>query len=304
MTSPGGPSHEEVHRAYFGEVLESIRRLMDRQYGLKDVSIRPIGTGGSRLSIPVRITGTGRDGRKVRYFGKILGSSDLTVAASIQFFKNIYLHMNAQDPIFESSRSAEDMARDQYESLKAIHALGIPTAHPFGYHRVDGGLWLVVAAFLDARPMAETGNVTPEQLATVFRYLKKMHDHGVFHGDLKPENIMVGDQIYLLDVGRFRQGVSKANKRAYDLVCLICSLLECAPAEKVVAIARKYFPRRDMRAGADYLDLVQRRPDINFNDETKERLRRLLAGRRFLARSSVLVHLLGLLASPPPYLQK
>jgi len=302
MTSPAEQSHEEMHRAYFGEVLDSVRRVMGRQYGLEGVSIRPLGTGGSRLSIPVRITGTDKDGRKVRYFGKILGSSDLTVAASIQFFKNVYLQMNAQDPIFESSRSAEDMARDQYESLKAIHELGIPTAHPFGYHRLEGGLWLVVAEFLEAKPMAETGNVTPEQLTTVFRYLKKMHRKGLFHGDLKPENIMVGERIYMLDVGQFRHGVTKAKKRAYDLVCLICALLECAPAEKIMAIARKFYSRGDLRAGASYLDLVQRRPDINFSDETKEKLRRLMRGRRLLSGSAFLVHLASLLPAAPPHL--
>ncbi len=206
MTGPGEQSHEDMHRAYFGEVLDSVRKVMGQNYGLKDVSIRPIRTGGSRLSIPVRITGNGRDGRKARYFGKILGNSDITVAASIQFFKNVYLQMNAQDPIFEASRSAEDMAKDQYEALKAIHGLGIPTAHPFGYHRLEGNLWLVVADFLEAKPMAETGNVTPEQISIVFGYLKKMHRNGLFHGDLKPENIMVGEKIFMLDVGRFRHG--------------------------------------------------------------------------------------------------
>ena len=302
MTGPGEQSHEEMHRAYFGEVLDSVRKVMGQNYGLKDVSIRPIRTGGSRLSIPVRITGIGKDGRKARYFGKILGNSDLTVAASIQFFKNVYLQMNAQDPIFEASRSAEDMAKDQYEALKAIHGLGIPTAHPFGYHRLEGNLWLLVADFLEAKPMAETGNVTPEQISTVFGYLKKMHANGLFHGDLKPENIMVGDKIFMLDVGRFRHGVKKDKKRAYDLACLICSLLECAPAEKVVALARKFYSRSDMRAGSAYLDLVQRRPDINFSDETKEKLRRLMLGKRLLSGSAFLLHLGSLLPSAPPHL--
>ncbi|MBM4249446.1 MAG: hypothetical protein FJ149_08465 [Euryarchaeota archaeon] len=300
MTAPAEQTHEDAHRAYFGEVLASIRSLMGRRYGLKEVSIRPIGTGGSRLSMPVRISGTDAEGRRVRYFGKILGSSDLTVAASIQFFKNIYLRMNAQDPIFEASRSAEDMARHQFEALGRIHRLGVPTARPFGYHRVDGGLWLLVAEFLEARPVAGTDEVTDDDLAALFRYLRKMHRKNVFHGDIKPENILVGRRIYLLDVGQFRQGVGKAKKRAYDLACMICSLLECAPVEKVVAVARRYYPRRDLRAGASYLDLVQRRPDINFTDETKSRLRRLMVGRRLLAGSSVLIHLLGLLAPPPP----
>jgi len=279
MPAPSPTDHDEAHRAYFRDILAGIRTVMADRYGLEDVSIRPIRTGGSRLSIPIRITGTDARGQKVRYFGKILGNSDLTVAASIQFFKNIYLNLNAQDPIFEASRSAEAMARDQYEMLKRIHALGIPTAEPHGYHRIDGGLWLVVAEFLDAAPVVDTGKVTPEQVRTVFGYLKRMHRNDIFHGDLKPENIMLGEKLYILDVGRFRDGVRRDRKRAYDLVCLICSLLDCLSTEKLVAIARKYYKRADIRAAAEYLDLVQRRPDINFSDETKQALRELMGGR-------------------------
>jgi tRNA A-37 threonylcarbamoyl transferase component Bud32 len=278
MPAPSQSDHDEAHKAYFRDILAGIRTVMADRYGLSGVSIRPIRTGGSRLSIPIRITGTDAKGPKVLYFGKILGSSDLTVAASIQFFKNIYLNLNAQDPMFEASRSAEAMARDQYEMLKKIHELGVPTARPFGYHRIDGGLWLVVAEFLDATPMADSGKVTPEQVRTIFGYLKKMHRNGVFHGDLKPENIMLGDRIYILDVGRFRDGVRKERKRAYDLACLICSLLECLSPEKLAAIARKHYSRSDIRAAAGYLDLVQRRPDINFSDDTKMALRKLMAG--------------------------
>ena len=301
MTGPAEQSLEEMHRVYFKEVLESVRQVMARHYGLSEVSIRPIGTGGSRLSIPTRITGTDRNGQRVRYFGKILGSSDLTVAASIQFFKNIYLRMNAQDPIFEFSRSAEEMARHQYEMLESIHKLGVPTARPHGYHRIDGGLWLLVAEYLEAEPMSASGQVTPEQLGAVFIYMKRMHRHNLFHGDIKPENLMVGKKLYILDVGHFREGVRNSRKRAYDLACLICSLLECAPPDKVAALARRHYPRRDLAAAAAYLDLVQRRPDINFTDETKERLRRLLNGQRLLAGTAFLLDLLGLVPAAPPH---
>jgi tRNA A-37 threonylcarbamoyl transferase component Bud32 len=277
MPAPSQSDHDEAHRAYFREILAGIRAVMADHYGLSDVSIRPIRTGGSRLSIPIRMTGTDARGQKVQYFGKILGNSDLTVATSIQFFKNIYLRLNAQDPIFEASRSAEAMARDQHEMLERMYALGIPTAKPHGYHRIDGGLWLVVAEYLDAATTVETGKVTPEQVRTIFRYLKRMHKNNIFHGDLKPENVMIGDRIYILDVGRFRDGVRNDKKRAYDLACLICSLLDCLKNEKLVAMARKHYSRSDIRAAADYLDLVQRRPDINFSDDTKQALRKLMA---------------------------
>jgi tRNA A-37 threonylcarbamoyl transferase component Bud32 len=278
MPAPPQSDHDEAHRAYFRDILAGIRAVMAGRYGLHDVSIRPIRTGGSRLSIPIRMTGTDASGRKVRYFGKILGNSDLTVATSIQFFKNIYLRLNSQDPIFEASRSAEAMARDQHEMLERMYTLGIPTAKPYGYHRIDGGLWLVVAEYLDAAATVESGKVTPEQIRTIFRHLKKMHRNNIFHGDIKPENVMIGEGIYILDVGRFRDGVRNDKKRADDLACLICSLLDCLRNDKLVAMARKHYSRSDIRAAAEYLDLVQRRPDINFSDDTKQALRKLMTG--------------------------
>jgi hypothetical protein len=144
-------SDEETHRSFFRDVLQNVRRIMAEKYGLDDVSIRPIGSGASRLSIPVKITGVNERGKKVTYFGKILGSSDIMTARSIQFFKNIYLQMNEKDPIFGVSKSAEEMAREQYETLKAIHKIGVPTAKPFGYHWINGILWLVVVEYLEAK---------------------------------------------------------------------------------------------------------------------------------------------------------
>jgi len=277
MTAPAPETaHDEAHREYFKEVLQTIRKIMSEKYGLKDVSIRPIGSDASRLSIPTKIVGSNDQGERVRYFGKILGSSDLVTARSIQLFKNVYLHMNAKDPIFGVQMSAEEMARDQYEMLKRIYDAGIPTAMPYGYHPIFGILWLVVTEFLEATPISSSSTVTPAEMDVVFMYLRRMHRQRIFHGDIKPDNIMFGNKIYIMDVGRFRDGVPSAKKQAYDLACMICSFLGCRPVEEIVRMARKHYSRRHLRAAAEYLELVQKRPDINFTDETKEELLRLL----------------------------
>jgi tRNA A-37 threonylcarbamoyl transferase component Bud32 len=277
MTVPAPETtHYEAHRDYFNEVLQAIRKIMGQKYNLRDVSIRPIGSDASRLSIPVKMVGVNDKGEKALYFGKILGSSDLMTARSIQLFKNVYLHMNAQDPIFGVQKSAEEMARDQYEMLRRIYDAGIPTAMPYGYHSINGILWLVVTEFLEATPISSSSEVTPAQMDVVFKYLRRMHRQRIFHGDIKPDNIMFGDKIYILDLGRFRHGVPSAKKLAYDLACMICSFLECQPVEEIVKMARKHYSGRHLRAAAEYLELVQRRPDINFTDETKSKLLRLL----------------------------
>jgi tRNA A-37 threonylcarbamoyl transferase component Bud32 len=277
MTAPAPDStHYETHWEYFKDLLQAIRKIMGQKYGLSNVSIRPIGSNASRLSIPVKIVGVNDRGEKVTYFGKILGSSDLITARSIQLFKNVYLQMNAQDPIFGAQKSAEEMAREQCEMLSAIRDAGVPTARPYGYHPINGQLWLVVAEFLDAKPIGTTCVLSSAEMDGVFRHLKRMHRKGIFHGDIKPDNIMIGDKIYILDVGRFRDGVPAAKKLAYDLACMICSFLDCQPVKEIVRMARKHYSRRHLRAAAKYLDLVQRRPDINFTDETKNELLRLL----------------------------
>ena len=67
-----------------------------------------------------------------------------------------------------------------------------------------------------------------------------------------------------------------AQKLAYDLASQITSFLEYMPADKIVEIARKYYPCEDLMAAAKYLDIIQRRPDIVLTNENKKELLRLM----------------------------
>jgi tRNA A-37 threonylcarbamoyl transferase component Bud32 len=263
------PSHE-THRAFFREALQSIRQIMAEKYGMTEVSVRPFDANAARLSIPIKITGLNKRGEKVRYFGKIIGSSDNLSVRSFQFFKNVYLQINAQDPIFETYETTEDMARDQFTMMKAIYDCGIPTPNPYGYRWINGNLWLIVMEFIDARPISAFKKLDPEQVDTVFQYLRKLHRMKIYHGDLKPDNIMIGKQIYILDVGYLRKSVSAAKKQAYDLACLVCSFLGYLPVKEIVRIARQHYSSETLRAATKYVELIQMRPDIHFDDETKK----------------------------------
>jgi tRNA A-37 threonylcarbamoyl transferase component Bud32 len=268
------PELESEPIAYLREVLRDIRRIMATQYGLHRVSIRPIGSEGSRLSMPVKITGVNHSGEKVRYFGKILGTHDVVSDRSMQLVKNLYLEFNALEPIFGFTDTAEDMARRQFECLRTIREAGVPTARPYGYHKLMEGTWLLVAEFLEARPISDWKECTAEQIDTVFGYLKRLHRRGLVHGDIKPENIMVGDRIYILDAGRLRTDADTAKKQAYDLACLLCTFLEHHSVEETVGFARRYFTPQNFLDAIEYIDLVQRRQDFHFTDEEKEELKR------------------------------
>ncbi|MDD1765724.1 MAG: hypothetical protein LUO84_04640 [Methanomassiliicoccales archaeon] len=276
MSDDAEGQHIRAHREFFRSVLEGVYKVMAERFRLSDVTIRPIGSGGSRLSIPVVIQGSNEKGQKVRYFGKIMGSSDLLTARTIQFFKNVFLQVNSMDPMFEVTKSAEDMARHQHEMLVAINKLGIPTAKPYGFYPLNADIWLLVAEYLDAHPISSIEDLSSENLDAVFGYLKRMHDNDIFHGDIKPDNLMFGDVVYIVDVGHFMKDVPTAQKKAYDLACQIASFLEYLPPGEIISIARRHYSGKELRAAADYIDLVQSRMDINFDDETKKSLLRLM----------------------------
>jgi hypothetical protein len=83
---------------------------------------------------------------------------------------------------------------------------------------------------------------------------------------------MISKKIYILDVGHLRKNASAAKKQAYDLACLLCSFLEYQPVGKLVQIAKQHYSSNDLQAAMKYVELVQMRPDIHFDDKTKKKL--------------------------------
>lgn len=267
-----------ARREAFCEMLQRVRLIMTEQYKMKAMSIRPIGGGGSRLSIPVRIKGLNERGEKVCYFAKIIGKSEFVTERTIQLFKNLYLASSAREMMFGDIQSPEEMAKYQFRMLQSIYDLGIPTAKPLGVHSIDGSSFLLVAEFLKAKSISSVKEVSPEILETVFGYLRKMHQKGIYHGDIKPENIMLGDRIYIIDVGNLSETASRDLKQAYDLACQIASFVGCCQTETIITIARRFYSKSELRAAVEFMDLVQRRPDIDLSDERKNQLRLLMMG--------------------------
>lgn len=276
MNDASGEENHQAYREFFRGILQDIHKIMRSEFNLKNITVRPVGAEVARLSIPIQIEGTDQEGKRARYFGKIMGGTDNMTARTIQLFKNLYLHMNSMAPMFRVTETSEELARHQYEMMNAISQLGIPTATPRGLYPLRYNSWLLVADFLDAKPIQDVGELTDEHLDTVFGYLRKMHDNGIYHGDIKPDNLMFGDTVYIVDVGNFMNDAPPSQKLAYDLASQITSFLEYKSAAKIVEIARRYYPCEDMMAAAKYLDMIQRRPDILLSNENKEGLLRLM----------------------------
>jgi len=265
-----------IGHEFFRDVLKDIHELMAGAFGLHSVKVIPMGSEGARLSIPVRIEGLDPEDRKMIYFGKILGGSDIMTLRAYQFFKNIFLNINSKRALFDFTSTAKEMAKHQYDGLSKIYDLGIPTAKPYGYYPLIGGLWFFVAEFLETDTPNSPIEVSEEHLEQTFQQLSRMHRKKIFHGDIKPENFIFADQVYIMDLGHFLEKAPQKEKRAYDLACTIASFLGHFPVSTVVKMARKYYTNRDIKRAADYIELIDRRPDFKMPADKKEKLIRLM----------------------------
>ena len=51
-------NEHKAHREFFRDILEDIHQIMQTEYHLTNVSVKPVGAEVARLSIPIKIEGT------------------------------------------------------------------------------------------------------------------------------------------------------------------------------------------------------------------------------------------------------
>jgi serine/threonine protein kinase len=241
--------------------------VLAEEHDLTDVRIWPIGVKSARFSLPCVVEGY-RDGKTVRIFAKIVGSSDHFTAVISQFIKNMYLEGKNLPAMFGAPKSAYGMARHQHDRLKEFVDGGILTSGPLGCHELDGIRAMLVIEFVVGKPFTKV-EITPALAEAAFGILRRLHDRGLSHGDIKLDNLVLGPQgqLYLLDVGNFREGTPPQQQRAYDIASLLCALSERMPVDYLVDMGVLKYPAADQLAAVPYVELSRNRPDFFLPDE-------------------------------------
>jgi len=261
------------------KTVDRAKRLLAAKHDLTQVRIRPVTLRSARFSLPCVVDGI-RRGERVHMFVKIMGSSDRFTAVISQFMKNMYLEMNGRPAMFEVAESAFGMARHQHDRLLELVEKGIPTSRPLGYHDLDGIRALLVMEFVPGNPFTRV-EITLELAEEAFDVMRRMHQHGLHHGDIKLDNLILGPdgKVYLLDVGSFREGTPEREQRAYDIASMLCALSERMPVDKLLRAGVLKYSSADQQAAVPYVELSRNRPDFFLRDEVIEPIKaRLEAG--------------------------
>ncbi|MDX1746789.1 MAG: RIO1 family regulatory kinase/ATPase, partial [Halobacteriales archaeon] len=147
-----------------------------------------------------------------------------------------------------------------------MHEIGVNAPRPVEAFEVSGLGVLVLEYLPTFRTLGKLDPETVRQRAPdLFNALATMHDHGLVHGDLRAENVLVHeDELYFIDATNVRDdGVARA--RPYDIACALAVLTPKIGSRDAVAFASAEFDPETLLEAREFLDFVNLRPDHTFD---------------------------------------
>ncbi|WP_435062774.1 RIO1 family regulatory kinase/ATPase domain-containing protein [Halobaculum sp. EA56] len=254
----------DVQRLLRGTVewdrLEAVAGELAARYGDGEAHVEFL-DADNWLSTPF-ILRTGGDA----YFVKVVSRQNSVVHALFTAGRNLGAFTSGTEGFFEHFGTPADMARHELEATERMRAIGVNAPEPVEALEIDG-LGVLVVEYLPAfRPLDELDTEAERDLAPeLFRALRRLHDHGLAHGDLRAENVLILDgDLYFIDATSVREP-GALDAREYDLACGLAALEPLIGAADAVEAALSAYPAEDVLAAREYLDFVAIRPDHDFD---------------------------------------
>ncbi|PKK61953.1 kinase-like protein [Rhizophagus irregularis] len=103
-----------------------------------------------------------------------------------------------------------------YKILADIQGKYIPKLICYGYY--GGGMSFVIGMTIVGTPLCDDHKLTKQQKAQALKALKKIHDHGILHNDIREENILVDSKgnVFLIDFGMASRDDFHKNRTVFN----------------------------------------------------------------------------------------
>lgn len=201
-----------------------------------------------------------------RWFVKVITPHNARVHALLAGARNIGAAISGAPGFFERYTGPVEMAEHELQAITRLRAIGLNAPHPVAAFEHDG-LGVVVLEYL---PHFETPGGLPtdqqEQIAeTVFESLLRMHEHGIVHGDLREENLLVVDgQLHFVDCTIVQED-QQLRAEAYDLASALAVFSPILGPDRTVEIAARVHSPDHLAHARRFLEFVNLRPDHDFD---------------------------------------
>ncbi|MFC4989852.1 MULTISPECIES: RIO1 family regulatory kinase/ATPase [Saliphagus] len=242
--------------------IERVVRTLAERYGREEVRVEFV-ESDNWLSTPLVID--------EEWFVKIVSRQNALVHGLLTTGRNVGAFSSGTEGFFDRFDTPLQMVEHEHEATERMREIGLNAPRPVDAFEVNG-LGVLVLEYL---PAFETFDDLPddevrERAPDLFSMLAALHDHGLAHGDLRAENVLIrDDEIYFIDATRLQAGRARET-RAYDLACALAVLEPRLGAREAVAVAYGTYGSEDLLAAREFLDFVRLRPDHEF-DSTRLR---------------------------------
>ena len=243
------------------ESLEAVAREVGRRYGEETVRVSFL-DADNWLSTPCVVND--------RWFVKVVSGQNALVHALFTSARNLGAFSSGTEGFFGHYGTPYQMAEHELEATERLHEVGVNVPEPVEALEIEG-MGVLVMEYLPAfDALDDLDEARERELAPdVFGALRRMHDHGLAHGDLRAENVLVVDgEIYVIDATNVREdddgGATMAAAKSYDLACALAALEPLIGAKSAVKAALEHYDERELLEAREFLDFVSVRPDHTF----------------------------------------
>ncbi|WP_053948030.1 RIO1 family regulatory kinase/ATPase domain-containing protein [Halolamina sediminis] len=241
--------------------IEAVVRELAERYDRESVHVRFL-DADNWLSTPLVLDD--------EYFVKLVTEQNSLVHALFTATRNLGAFSSGTEGFFGHYGTPYQMAEHELAATERLREVGVNAPEPIEALEVEGMGVLVMEYLpefdtLDGLDEARERELAPD----VFAALRRMHDHGLAHGDLRAENVLVVEgEIYVIDATNVREdeggGATMAAARSYDLACALAALEPLIGAKAAVGAALDHYDEDELLAAREFLDFVSVRPDHTF----------------------------------------
>ncbi|MFB6114468.1 MAG: lipopolysaccharide core heptose(II) kinase RfaY [Halodesulfurarchaeum sp.] len=201
-----------------------------------------------------------------RLFLKIVSRQNAIVHTVFTGARNLGAVSSGTEGFFERFESPLEMARHEVDATRRMREIGLNAPEPIEAFQVSG-MGVLVLEYLDGISRLDDvpENEIDPLVDSLFEALATMHDHGLAHGDLRSENVLVRNgEIYFIDATAVNEG-RMADARGYDLASALAAVEPLVGARRAVEAAGDQYPVQVLLDAIDFLDFVNIRPDHDFD---------------------------------------
>jgi tRNA A-37 threonylcarbamoyl transferase component Bud32 len=237
--------------------LETVARQIAVRYGREEVHVRFL-EADNWLSTPMVVD--------EKWFVKVISRQNSLMHALFTTGRNLGAFTSGTEGFFEHFGTPTQMAQHELEATRKMRDIGLNAPEPVEAFEVDDLGVLVLEYLPEFRPLDQLDRERETELAPeLFAALRTMHDHGLAHGDLRAENVLILDgDLYLIDATNVRERGREAA-RAYDIACGLGSLEPLIGAKAAVEAAASAYDAEELLDALEFLDFVNLRPDHDFD---------------------------------------